>query len=154
QADVQDRLHHARHGELGTGADADQERVGGVAQPTAHRPFQVSQVARDLLIQPVGRGVVCQVIATGVRGNSEARWHGEAKICHLGEVGALATQEVLEVFVTLSEVIYELRHCTPPRPVSSPCKGDSTQLMSGPEMRLCLNRKLPTTVSIGTNGVS
>ncbi len=76
QADVEDGLHHARHGELRPGPDADQQRVGGVAEPTAHRLLQVSQVAGDLLVQPGWRRVFLEVIAAGVRGNREAGRHG------------------------------------------------------------------------------
>ena len=51
QADVQDGLHHARHGELRPGPDADQQRVGRVTELAAHRRFQLIQVGRDLLVK-------------------------------------------------------------------------------------------------------
>ena len=54
QADVQDGVHHARHGEFRAGPDADQERVGGIAEPAAHGPFECCQMARDLIVKAVG----------------------------------------------------------------------------------------------------
>ena len=41
QADVQDGVHHARHGELRPGPDADQQRVGRIAELAAHCRFQL-----------------------------------------------------------------------------------------------------------------
>ena len=51
QADVQDGVHHAGHGELRPGPDADQQRVGRVAEFAAHGRFQLVQVGRDLLVK-------------------------------------------------------------------------------------------------------
>ena len=110
QADVEDRLHHARHGELRPGPDADQERVGGIAELPAHGVFQVAEVAVDFPVKTVRRRAVLEVIATCIRGYGEAGRHRKAEIGHLGQVRALATKEILEVFVTFCEVIHELRH--------------------------------------------
>ena len=46
QAEVQDRVHHAGHGELRAGADADQQRVLGVAQFLFHALFEQLQARR------------------------------------------------------------------------------------------------------------
>ena len=54
QADVQDGVHHAGHGELRAGPDADQQRVGRVAELAAHRLLECVQVAGDLLVKAVG----------------------------------------------------------------------------------------------------
>ena len=56
QADVQDRVHHARHGELRAGADADQQRVVGVAELAPDAGLEVAQVPGDFLVKAVGDG--------------------------------------------------------------------------------------------------
>ena len=110
QADVQDGVHHAGHGELGAGPDADQQRVGGVAELAAHGPFQCVQVAADFIVKAVGGGALRQVVAARLGRDREPGGHGQAEIGHLGQVRALASQEVLEILVTFCEVIDELRH--------------------------------------------
>ena len=54
EADVEDRLHHPGHRELRAGADADQQRVGRVAEPAAHRLLERAQVLVDLAVEAVG----------------------------------------------------------------------------------------------------
>jgi hypothetical protein len=99
----------------GIGPDADQQRVSRVAEPPAHALFQRLKVPVDRRVQAVGGLPVREVMAAGGRGNGEAGRHGQAEICHLREVGTLAAQEILEVLVTLCEVIHEFFHCTLPR---------------------------------------
>ncbi len=111
QADVQHRLHHARHRELGPGPHADQQRVGVVAEPLAHLLLQLGQVLDDLLGQAVRHRPLLQVVTAGLGGDDEPRRDGQAQVGHLGQVGALAAQQVLEVLVSLGEVIDKLRHC-------------------------------------------
>ena len=58
QADVQDGVHHAGHGELSAGPDADEKRVAGLAEFAAHGPFQCVEVAADLVLKSVWGRVV------------------------------------------------------------------------------------------------
>ncbi len=55
QADVEDRLHHPRHGELRTGADRHEQRVLAVPQPAARPLLEPGEVLVDLLEQALGR---------------------------------------------------------------------------------------------------
>ena len=112
QADVQHRLHHARHGELGPRPDADEQRVRGVAELPAHLLFQLPQVLADLVGEAGGDGALAQVLAAGLGGDDEAGRHRQAQVGHLRQIRALATEQVLEVLVSLGEVVDELRHCT------------------------------------------
>jgi hypothetical protein len=50
QAEVEDGIHHAGHGELGAGAHADQQRVGCVAELLAHAAFQRLEGVQHLLV--------------------------------------------------------------------------------------------------------
>ena len=85
---------------------------GSAGSPSV-RPMASSmsgEVAGDLRVEPVRRAAVPQVMPAGVRRDGEAGRHGKAEIRHLGEVGPLAAEKVLEVLVALGEVIHELRH--------------------------------------------
>ena len=48
EAEVEDGVHHARHGELRAGAHAQQQRIGGVAQLLAGQAFELLQRFPDL----------------------------------------------------------------------------------------------------------
>ena len=48
QSDVEDRFHHAGHGELGPGPHADQQRVVSIAQLAAEPVLQLPQRGGDL----------------------------------------------------------------------------------------------------------
>ena len=112
QADVQHRLHHARHGELGPGPDADQQRVSGVAELPAHLLFQLPQMLADLIGETVRDGPLAQVLPAGLGGDDEPGRHRQAQVGHLRQIRALAAEQVLQVLVSLGEVVDELRHCT------------------------------------------
>ena len=111
-ADVQDGVHHPWHGELGPGPDADQQRVGRVAELPAHGLLHPPQMLADLRGKPLGDAAMFQVVTAGLGGDSEARRHGQADVGHLGKVRALAAQQVLQVLVAFAECVDELRHCT------------------------------------------
>ena len=56
-----------------------------------------------------GRAAVLQVVAAGVGGDREAGRDGQAQVGHLGEVRALAAEQVLLVLAALAEVVDPLR---------------------------------------------
>jgi hypothetical protein len=64
----------------------------------------------DFPVETVRRRAVGQVISAGLGTDRESGRHGQAEICHLGEVRTLPSEQVLEVLVTFCEVIDELRH--------------------------------------------
>ena len=110
EADVEDRLHHPGHRELGAGAHRHQERVDRVAQTTAHLGLERPHVRGDLGGEPRGLRAVGQVGPTGIRRDREAGRDRQAEVGHLGEPGALAAEEVLLVLVSLVEVVHVGRH--------------------------------------------
>ncbi len=112
QADVQHGLHHARHGELGAGPDADQQRVLMVAKLLAHLFLELPQVRGHLVGQARGDLSLFQVVPARIGGDDEAWRYRQAQVGHLSQVGALAAQQVFQVLVALGEVVDELRHCT------------------------------------------
>ena len=97
EAQVEDRVHHAGHGELGARAHRDEQRVGGVADGLAHGLLEPGPGGGHLRVEALGPAAR-HVVAAGVGRDGEPRGHGELEYRrHLGQVGALAAQEVLEL---------------------------------------------------------
>ncbi len=98
EAQVQHRIHHARHGGAGAGTNGDQERVGGIAERLADRRLELFQRGLDLVFQ-IGRiGVVVFVIGgADVGGDGEARRNRQAQLGHFREIGTLATEKLAHV---------------------------------------------------------
>jgi hypothetical protein len=110
EADVEDGVHHAGHGELGAGADRDEQRVVGLAEPLAHLRFEGVEVRTHLVTQCRRLLAAVEVGLARLGGDGETGRNRKAQVGHLGEVGTLAAEEVLEVLVALGEVVDELRY--------------------------------------------
>ena len=96
QAEVQDRVHHAGHGEGRAGADGDQERVVLVAELLAHALLEVLAIFVDLVENALGPDVARAGVGdAGLAGDGESRRNGKADVSHLGKVGALAASDPL-----------------------------------------------------------
>jgi hypothetical protein len=108
EADVEDGVHHAGHGELGTGADRHEQGVVGLAELLAHALLQRVEVCTDLVTQCHRLLAAVEVDLAGLGGDGEARRDGKPKVGHLGEVCTLTAEKVLEVLVALGEVVNEL----------------------------------------------
>ena len=97
QAEVEDRVHHPGHRELRPRAHRDEQRVRRVAEPATHLLLEGGDVLGHLLVQARGPAAA-HVGATGVGGDGEPGGDGQLEHArHLGEVGALAPQEVLHL---------------------------------------------------------
>ncbi len=105
EAQVEDGLHHAGHGHLGPRAHGNQQRVLRVAKPLPRVLLDVGEGGSDLFHEAAGDALAPEVVDAGFGGDGEARGDGEAEVAHLGQVGALAAQEVLHVLVALMEEI-------------------------------------------------
>ena len=110
EPDVEDRLHHPGHRELGAGPDADQQRVVGVAELAAHLLLERLEVLGDLGGELVRLAALGEIGPAGLGGDREPVRDRQPEVGHLGQVGALATQQVLLVLVSLSEVEDEGAH--------------------------------------------
>ena len=98
EAEVEDGVHHAGHGDAGAGADGDEEGLGGVAELQADVVLDLGEGGFDVGVERCG--VFVAVVVKGgadLGGDGEARGDGEADGGHLGEVGALAAEQVLHV---------------------------------------------------------
>lgn len=108
EPDVQDGVHHARHGELRPGTDGYEQGVIGLPELLAHPQLQRVEVCTHLVTQCRRLLAAVEVGLARLGGDREARRDGKTQVGHLGEVRTLAAEEVLEVFVALGEVINEL----------------------------------------------
>ena len=97
QPEVEDGVHHPGHGELGARAHRHQQGVGGIADLLAHGLLQPAPRLGHLGVEPLGPPAR-HVVPAGVGRNGETGRHRQLEYRrHLGQVGALAAQEVLEL---------------------------------------------------------
>ncbi len=108
EADVQDGVHHAGHGELGARTHRYEQRVVGLAELLAHLLLERVQVGADLLVQGGGLGAGLQEDLAGLGGDREPRRDRKTQVGHLGQVRALAAKKILEVLVSFSEGVNKL----------------------------------------------
>ena len=85
QAEIENGLHHSRHGAGGTGAHTDEERVFRISEFLFRGAFELGDVVGDLLLQlrRILLAVLVKVIAH-FRGDGETGGHGQADLGHLG----------------------------------------------------------------------
>ena len=118
QAEIENGLHHSRHGAGGTGAHADEERVFRISEFLFRGTFELGDVIGDLLLQLRGilLAVLVKVIAHS-RGDGETGGHRQADLGHLGETGAFAAEKIAPGSVTFrfasTEEIHPFFHGTP-----------------------------------------
>ncbi len=115
EAEVEDRVHHAGHRELGPGADTDEQGIVRVAKVLARLSFERLERGRGLLPHS-GRELafVCEVSAAGFGGDGETGRDGHARLGHLSGAGALAAQEVSRLSVCAARGGGSLREVVDP----------------------------------------
>src|SRR5262245_2746364 len=101
-ADVQHRIHHARHRLRRPGADRDKKRIARLPKGATGQPCEMRQRGAKFLFKS-GRPVFAvsekKVAAFGRDG--EPRRHIEAGPCHVAETSALAADNVLDFTAAL-----------------------------------------------------
>ena len=96
KAKIQNGIHHAGHGERGTGTHGNQQRVVRIAELLAHATLEIILCLTDLVKSAIGPGVVgSRVLDAGLAGDGESRRNRQADARHLGKVGALAAERVI-----------------------------------------------------------
>ena len=73
----------------------NKQRIGRLAEPTAHFYFQLIQMGRDFMVEAFGDAAMFQVVTARLSGNDESGRYRQAEIGHLGQVGALTAQQIL-----------------------------------------------------------
>ena len=111
EAEVEDRVHHARHREHGARAHADEQRLVGIAELAAGALLERAKTVEHALPEPFGPGATSvHRIDAGLGRDGEAVRHRHADALHLGDIGALATEQVAHLGRTLGLVVDELLH--------------------------------------------
>ena len=106
EAQVQDGVHHARHGSSGAGTDRNQQRVVLVAKLFAGQLLQLSQILKDLRLDfRADLLAVLIVLGAGLSGDGEALRNRHAQNGHLSKVGTLAAEQLTHLGVALGESI-------------------------------------------------
>ena len=103
QAEIEDRVHHAGHGELRSRTHTHQERILARTQFLFLQFLEAAKRRFDLLIDVPGHlPATAHVLAAGFGLNGETRRHGQTGIGHFGQARPLATQLVLHLAVAIS----------------------------------------------------
>ena len=116
QTEVQDGVHHAGHGSTGAGTDGNQQGVLQIAELLAvdllHGLDVLHDLSHDLVID---LAAVLIVLGAGFGGDGEALGNGQTDVAHLGQVGALAAEQLAHGSVAFGKQVNILfAHCFRP----------------------------------------
>jgi hypothetical protein len=111
QAEVEDRVEHARHRLPRTGSDRDQERIARIAEALGSRGFEPVQSRADLVIHPLREAAVLHICNAGLSGDREAARDpfGPQNPRHLRDVCAFSPQQIAHLTRPVSKVVHPLR---------------------------------------------
>jgi hypothetical protein len=111
EAEIEDGVHHSRHRCAGAGADRDEQRVCGIAEGLAGDGLDVREAGGDLVAQRLRELAALLVIDRAEIGRDrEARRDRQADRRHLGEVRALAAEQVLVALAAIRNTAAEAVH--------------------------------------------
>jgi hypothetical protein len=106
EAEIEDGIHHARHGHRRARAHGNQQRIVGATELFAGLLFEILHVLQDLLPSALGKLIMVQVSLAGIGGDRETRRNVEADLRHLAQIGALAAEQHLVLAVAFLESKY------------------------------------------------
>jgi hypothetical protein len=105
EPEVEDRVHHPRHGDGGSGADRDEHWILRIAETLPGRLLEARHVLGDFLLEAVRHLPPCtHVRDAGRRRDGEARRNWDADRGHLGEADPLAAEKLAPEVRPLGEV--------------------------------------------------
>ena len=108
-AEVQDGVHHPRHGISGTRTYRYQEWVGRRPEFSPDGLLEPPHVFSYVLPQPFGKSVTSFVLLpAGFGCDGEPGRHGESQTRHLSHVGALTAQQVTHTSIAFVEPVNAL----------------------------------------------
>ena len=98
QSQVQNRVHHSRHGNRCAGTNGNQKRILDISELLTHYLFQFIQVfihfPNDFIVQ---HAALVQIILAGIGRNSKSERYRQADFCHLCQIGTFTSQKVSHV---------------------------------------------------------
>jgi hypothetical protein len=96
QAQIEDGVHHPRHGPGGAGAHGDQQGIVGIAEALARPLFEEGEMLLHLPLQAFRIGtIVVLEVSTDLGGDREPWRDGDPEPAHLGQPRSLAPQQTL-----------------------------------------------------------
>ena len=111
EAEVQHRVHHARHRHARARADRDQQRVFGIAEALFRHRLDMRDAIGDFVAQFLRKLLAILIIAGAHRGrDGEARRHRQPDRGHLGQVRALAAKQILVPLAAVRNAAAEAVH--------------------------------------------
>ena len=95
EPEVQDGLHHAGHRHPGAGANGDEERPPGIAEPQSGIVLELVETGLGLLPEPLREPAPAALVASpGLGRDREPGRDGNAEVGHLGEFTPLAAEQI------------------------------------------------------------
>ena len=92
---IENGVHHSRHGQGGTGADRYQQGLGRVPEAFAGLGFQGRHVIMDFVHETFRElRPLSEIIQVGVGGDAEPRRHWQTNLGHGAQSGSLASQQL------------------------------------------------------------
>ena len=110
EAEVEDRVHHARHRRARAGADADEQRGVRVAEAHADALLERDERIVDLGPELSRHGARRREAAAGLRRDREAGRNRESERGHLGQPGAFSAEQVATCGIPLGLAVTERKH--------------------------------------------
>ena len=109
QTEVEDGVHHTGHGSARTRANADEQRVSGVAELAVHQVLYMLYGSQHLIVQEFHNLLLPYliVLVAGVGRDGESRRNGHTYQVHLGAVSALSAQHFTHLGITFSLSVSE-----------------------------------------------
>ena len=113
ESDIEDGIHHARHGDPGPGPAGYEERILGIAILRTHDLLGAGDGGGDLFFQLFRiAAVILIIVRADLSGQREPGTDGESDIGHFAKVRALASEEILHLLrafgLVSAEVVYPL----------------------------------------------
>jgi len=106
QTEVQDGIHHTRHGSPCTGTNGNEQRIFLVTELLAGDAFHLGDVLVDFSLNlRIDLTTVLIILCTSLCGDGEALRNRQTDVGHFGEVCTLTAEELSHVCVTFSKQI-------------------------------------------------
>ena len=121
EAEIEHRIHHARHRSAGAGAHGHQKQLLRIAEAPAGQLADLVECSTHLGLECVRIRLAVGIIpVAGFGGDGEAGRHRQAEAAHLGEVCALAAKQIAIARAafrrSIAECVDPLRHACSSRP--------------------------------------
>ncbi len=117
---IQDGIHHTRHGSSRAGTHRYQQRIGRIAELLALLFLQSRKRCKDLSFDLLGDlPAVIVIIRTSLRGHGKALRDRQTQIRHLRQVSALTAQEITHIRIPFFKQINPFRHIAHYAPFSA-----------------------------------